>query len=153
MSCWRQYCFWTSLAVCVPADACTVVGVSNVAAWYPCCCGVSLLLLNSVIFLLSLLLSSRLLPMFNRFELLLTSLVNVAGFSTAAAVIPDVNGVHAVVGLLACCCWLHYCRKHPCFWWRPYCSGGPVVAFIPAIACVHAIVVGPGHAIAVILAL
>jgi hypothetical protein len=34
--------------------------------------------------------------------LLLASLLNVAGFSTAAAFISDVNGVHIVVGLHAC---------------------------------------------------
>ncbi len=39
--------------------------------------------------------------------------------------------------------------KHPCFWWRPYCVGGPVVAFIPAVACFPAVV--SGHDIAVIL--
>jgi hypothetical protein len=35
---------------------------------------------------------------------LLASLLKVAGFSTRA----DVNGVHVVVGLSACCCRLHY---------------------------------------------
>jgi hypothetical protein len=29
-----------------------------------------------------------------------------------------------------------------CFSWRPYCVGGPVVAFIPAVACVPAVVSG-----------
>jgi hypothetical protein len=58
-----------------------------------------------------------------------------------SAVFPDVNGVSAVVGLPACCCWLHYFCKHLCFCWHPYCVGGPVVAFIPDVACVHTIVV------------
>ncbi len=39
---------------------------------------------------------------------MLVSLKNVAGFSTADAVIPDVCSVLSGVGLLACCCWLHY---------------------------------------------
>jgi hypothetical protein len=70
-----------------------------------------LLLLTSVMFLLSLLLPTRLLPIFyNSCEfllLLLASLLNVAGFSTAAAVNSDDNGVHVFVGLPACCCRLH----------------------------------------------
>jgi len=40
-------------------------------------------------------------------QLLPVSLLNVAGFSTAAADIPDVNGVHVVVVLPACYGWLH----------------------------------------------
>ncbi len=45
----------------------------------------------------------------------------------ATAVIFDVNSV------LACCYWLHYFRKHPCFCWRPYCVGRLLVAFIPTV--------------------
>jgi hypothetical protein len=68
-----------------------------------------MLLLQSVMFLLSLLQPTQLLPMFYSScqVLLLASLPN-DGFSTAAAVISDVNGVHVVVGLLACCCWLYF---------------------------------------------
>ncbi len=29
-----------------------------------------------------------------------------------------------------------------CFWCRPYCVGGPVVAFIPTVACIPAVVIG-----------
>jgi hypothetical protein len=90
--------------------------------------------------------------------LLLASLLHVVGFSTVtdipinpgghaavdnvsivpdAAVIPDVSGITAVAGLPACTCWLHYfCRSS-------YCVGGPVVAFVSAVA--------GGHAIAVII--
>jgi len=50
--------------------------------------------------------------------------------------------LYAVAGFTVFC-------KHPCFYWRPYCVGGPVVAFIPAVACVPAVV--SGHDIAVIL--
>jgi hypothetical protein len=32
--------------------------------------------------------------------------------------------------------------KHPCFWWRPYCVGGHVVALIPAVVCFSAVVSG-----------
>jgi hypothetical protein len=49
----------------------------------------------------------------------------------AAAVIPNVIGVPAVVA------W------YPYFCWRPYFVGGPVVAFIPAFACIP--VVARGH--------
>jgi len=38
----------------------------------------------------------------------------------------------------------------PAFCWRPYCGGGPFVAFTPAVACIHAVV--GGRAIPVILA-
>jgi hypothetical protein len=55
-----------------------------------------------------------------------------------AAVITDVNGVPAVVGLSACCCWLTtFVRIFSC---RPYCVGSPVVAFIPDVACGPAVV-------------
>ncbi len=42
--------------------------------------------------------------------------------------------VHSGVGLLACCCWLHYMYivqyfcKHPSFSLCPHCVGSPVVA-------------------------
>ncbi len=61
--------------------------------------------------------------------LLLASLLNVVGFPTAAAVIPDVNGVLLQASLI-------------------YCFGGPVVAFIPTVAGVLAVV--SSHAIVVI---
>ncbi len=62
----------------------------------------------------------------------------------AAAVISDVNSVPAY------CSQLHYFCKNPCFCCCLYCVGGPVVAFIPAVACFPAVV--NGHDIAVILA-
>jgi hypothetical protein len=34
-------------------------------------------------------------------------------------------------------------------WWRPYCVGSAVVAFIPAVGCIPTVV--SGHYIAVIL--
>jgi hypothetical protein len=40
--------------------------------------------------------------------------------------------VHAVAGSTVF-------AKNPCFWWRPYCVGGPVVAFIPAAVGVSAV--------------
>jgi hypothetical protein len=46
--------------------------------------------------------------------------------------------LHTFAGLTVC--------KHPCFLRRPYCVGGPVVAFIPAVACVPAD--GSGHDLA-----
>ncbi len=49
--------------------------------------------------------------------------------------------VSAAVGLSPCCSRLRLC-KHPCFCWRPYCVGGPVVAFIPAVPCFSAVVSG-----------
>ncbi len=48
-----------------------------------------------------------------------------------------------------CCCRLHCFSKHHCFWCHPYCVGSHVVAFIPAVACVPAVV--SGHDIAVVL--
>jgi hypothetical protein len=78
--------------------------------------------------------------------LLLASLLNFAGFSTAAAVIPE--GVNAVVGLLACCCRLsfhYFCKRFLLLLASMYCVGCPVVAFIPAVACVLAVV--GGHSI------
>ncbi len=57
--------------------------------------------------------------------------------------------VSAAVGLPPCCCRLLCFCKHPCFWWCPYFVGGPVVAFIPDVACAPAVV--SGHDIAVIL--
>ncbi len=60
----------------------------------------------------------------------------------AAAVILNVNGVHAIVGLPACCSWLYYFCQFSCFCWRPCCDGGPVVAFIPAVICVPAVAGG-----------
>jgi hypothetical protein len=84
---------------------------------------VSLRLLTTGLFLLFPLLPNRLLPMFYSscefLLMLLASLLNVAGFSTVAAFISDVNGVHVVVGLPSCCC---------------------RVAFILAVAYVHAVV-------------
>ncbi len=56
--------------------------------------------------------------------------------------------VSAAVGLSPCCSRLRLCR-HPCFCWRPYCVGGPVVVFIPAVPCFSAVV--SGHDDAVIL--
>ncbi len=44
----------------------------------------------------------------------------------SAAVIPDVNGVPAVVGTPACCRKLHYFCKRPCFSRRSYCVGASV---------------------------
>jgi hypothetical protein len=41
-------------------------------------------------------------------------------------------------------------EQHTCFCWHPYCVGGPVVTFIPAVAYVPA--VESRHDIAVILA-
>ncbi len=61
----------------------------------------------------------------------------------------DVPIVSAAVGLPPCCCRIHSLFKHPCVSWRPYSVGGPVVAFIPAVACVTAVV--SDHDIAVIL--
>jgi hypothetical protein len=105
----------------------------------------SLLLLTSVMFLLSLMLPNRLLPMFYSpcvTAAVLVSLLNVAGFSTAA-VSSDVIGVHVVDGLPAyftillqaslllltsllnwpsccclhfCCCGQSCCCCHPCFY-------------------------------------
>jgi hypothetical protein len=108
---------------------------------------VSLLLLRSFTFLLL---------------QLLTFLLNFAGFSIvadfpdscglaavdihnvpivpAAAVFSDDTSVPAVVGLPACCCWLHYFCKYPCLCLRLFCVRGPVVAFISAIACISAVV-------------
>jgi hypothetical protein len=56
----------------------------------------------------------------------------------------------SVVGLPASCCGLHYFCNHIRFCWRAYCDGRPVIAFIPAVACISAVEVS--HAIAVILA-
>ncbi len=61
----------------------------------------------------------------------------------------DVPIVSASVGLPPCCRRLHCFCKHLCFWRRPYCVGGPVVALIPAVACFSAIV--SSHDITVIL--
>jgi hypothetical protein len=33
-----------------------------------------------------------------------------------------------------------FLQASPCFWWRPYCVGGPVAALIPAVACIPAVV-------------
>jgi len=69
---------------------------------------VFLLLLVSGMFLLSLLQPTQLLPIFySSCELLLLAFLLNVGFSTATAVISDVNGVHVVVGLPACCCRLY----------------------------------------------
>jgi hypothetical protein len=45
-----------------------------------------------------------------------------------------VNGVPDVVGIPACCCWLHYFFKRPCFCWHLYCVGAPAVACVTAVA-------------------
>ncbi len=37
---------------------------------------------------------------------------------------------------------LHCFCKHPCFWWRPYCVGGHVVALTPAVSRFSAVVSG-----------
>jgi hypothetical protein len=56
-------------------------------------------------------------------------------------VISDVNAVPAVAGLPACCAGFVSFASVPAiasvsaFCRRPYCVGGPVVAFIPAVAC------------------
>ncbi len=65
------------------------------------------------------------------------------------AVTFDVNSVPDVVGLPACCCRLHLCKQSQ-FCWSPYYFSRPVVAFIPAVACISAVV--SSHASAVILA-
>ncbi len=61
----------------------------------------------------------------------------------------NVSIVSAAVGLPPCCCRLNCFCKHPCFWWRSYFVGGPVVAFLPAVACIPADV--SSHDIAVII--
>ncbi len=80
----------SSVAVGVPADASSVLGVSTVAGLPSAVhdCDVSIV-------------SAAFLPT--------VLVVLVAGFPTVAAVIPDVNGV---VGLPAWCCRLHYFCKH-----------------------------------------
>jgi hypothetical protein len=65
------------------------------------------------------------------------------------AVTFDVNSVPDVVGLPACCCRLHLC-KHPQFCWSTHYFSRPVLAFIPAVAWISAVV--GSHASAVILA-
>ncbi len=62
----------------------------------------------------------------------------------SAAVIPDVDGVPAVVGLPACCRRFHYFCKRPCFCRSSHCVGAPVLllflllhaADVTASACV-----------------
>ncbi len=72
--------------------------------------------------------------------LLLTALLSDSG-GPAAVDIHDFAIVPAVVGLTAGCCRLQYILIHPCFCWRPYCVGRPVVAFIPAVVGSHAFAV------------
>ncbi len=67
--------------------------------------------------------------------LLLATLVLLLVGVSAAAFVPAVSGITAVAGLPACTCWLHYfCRSS-------YCVGGPVVAFVSAVAGGHVIIV------------
>ncbi len=126
MSFWRPYC---------------AVGVHNVlmgsilGCWGPyCAVGVHIVLLASLLMLV----------------LLLASLYcywHPCSYGSPSAgdavmfLLSLLASLHAVV--------VHCFCKHPCFWWGPYCVGGPVVAFIPAVACFSAVV--SDHDIAVIL--
>ncbi len=56
----------------------------------------------------------------------------------AAAVISDFNSVPPVVGFPARR--LHYFCKHSRFCRHHYCVGCPFVAFLPAVACISAVV-------------
>ncbi len=76
------------------------------------------------------------------------SLLNVAGFSTVCSSGPTADNIHdnAVVSAAAV---ISDFKKHFCFCCYPYCVGGNVVTFIPAVACVPAVV--SSHDISVIL--
>jgi hypothetical protein len=66
------------------------------------------------------------------------SLLNVAVFSTVYSGDPIADDLHddAIVSAAEV---ISDFNSIPAFCWHPYCVGGPVVALIPAVACVPAL--------------
>jgi hypothetical protein len=74
--------------------------------------------------------------------LLLVSLSSISGIYAIAGLLSALDAVMFLLSLLLLASLYTVIgftvfASIPCFWWRPYCVGGPVVAYIPAVVSGH----------------